>query len=67
MPRQKRWALKRQCDRTVDAIEKAQEHLVVVYEEFAKWHPAEAQQLYIMGEALGAVSTAVAKFRDNVI
>ena len=67
MPRQKRWALKRECDRVIEDIERAQAHLVAVYEAFAAPHPEYAQQLYVMGQALGSVSQVIGQFRDEVI
>ena len=67
MPKQKRWALKRQCDRTIEDIERAQGHLVEVYAAFQPVHPAEAEYLQTMGWALSDIAKAVRRFSDEVI
>jgi hypothetical protein len=67
MPKQKRVALKRLLTRSCEDIERAQVHLVQVYAEFEPVHPDRAEQLYVMGQALGSIFNALARFRDEVI
>lgn len=67
MPKQKRVALKRLLDRSCEDIERAQEHLVQVYAEFAPVHPEYAQYLDAAGKGLGEIANVLRRFADEVI
>lgn len=67
MPKQMRWKLKRLMDEASEDVERAQAHLVAVYVEFQPVHPELADDLAVMGRALGEVNTCIKRFRDEAI
>lgn len=66
MPKQKRWALKRKCDRCMNSLEKGLCHMTDLAEAFNSHYPDVAAMIVQLYDTVRIVKAAIKTMRDDI-
>ena len=66
MPKQKRWEVKRECDRAAEDIIRAQTHVVRAFGQYEEPHPDIFRQAASVVQALETAKDLILMLRDRI-